>query len=126
MMDDVKWSDVIIRAIEENYDISRRSGRGISTLILVGENHPSKQTSTNSINSSNPLYSFKMVTGGIAKTLTWFIRLFQLFFAIILVGILSYMIHQYRDVGFNSPREIIVPEVFVRGNPFMKSHFPNS
>lgn len=67
-----------------------------------------------------------MVTGGIAKTLTWLIRLFQLFFAIILVGILSYMIDQYRDVGFNPPREIIVPEVFVRGNPFMKSRFPNS
>lgn len=55
-----------------------------------------------------------MVAGGIAKTLTWFIRLFQLFFAIILVGVLSYMIHQYRDVGVKSPREIIVPEVFVR------------
>lgn len=58
-----------------------------------------------------------MVAGGIAKTLTWFIRLFQLFFAIILVGILSYMIHQYRDVGVNPPREIVVPEVFVRVAP---------
>lgn len=55
-----------------------------------------------------------MVAGGIAKTLTWFIRLFQLFFAIILVGVLSYMIHQFRDVGVRSPREITVPEVFVR------------
>ncbi|KAL0635907.1 hypothetical protein Q9L58_005150 [Maublancomyces gigas] len=53
-----------------------------------------------------------MVAGGIAKTLTWFTRLFQLFFSIILVGILSYMIHQYKDVGVKSPRELVVPEVF--------------
>ncbi|RPA94293.1 hypothetical protein L873DRAFT_1830383 [Choiromyces venosus 120613-1] len=46
------------------------------------------------------------------KTLTWLIRLFQFFFAIILVGVLSYMIDQFRHYNYSAPREVIVPEVF--------------
>lgn len=47
------------------------------------------------------------------KTATWVIRLFQLWFAIILVGIISYMIGQYNHYGFSPPRQLVVPEVFV-------------
>ncbi|KAH0606677.1 uncharacterized protein H6S33_003511 [Morchella sextelata] len=64
------------------------------------------------------------MVAGIAKTITWLIRTLQFLFAIILVGIISYMIHEYRefrdfrqhlgvkDPGFKPPRELIVPEVF--------------
>jgi len=53
-----------------------------------------------------------MAVGGIAKVATWLTRLFQLFFAIILVGILSYMVHEFRHFHVKTPREVIVPEVF--------------
>ena len=52
-----------------------------------------------------------MVSVGLAKTATWAIRVLQLLFAIILMGICSYMIHQYRHNGFDVVREVIVPEV---------------
>ncbi|KAH8150786.1 uncharacterized protein LAJ45_04967 [Morchella importuna] len=64
------------------------------------------------------------MAAGIAKTITWLIRTLQFLFAIILVGIISYMIHEYREFrdfrhhlgiknpGFKPPRELIVPEVF--------------
>ncbi|KAG0126634.1 hypothetical protein HOY82DRAFT_580949 [Tuber indicum] len=51
------------------------------------------------------------MAGGM-KACTWIMRLFQLFFAIILVGVLSYMIHQFHRYGLHVPRELIVPEVF--------------
>lgn len=53
-----------------------------------------------------------MAAGGILKSATWLTRLFQLFFAIILVGILSYMIHEFRHFHAKTPREVIVPQVF--------------
>ena len=53
------------------------------------------------------------MAGGVAKVMTWLIRLFQLLFAIILVGVLSYMIDQFRHYNLSAPREVIVPEVFV-------------
>lgn len=53
-----------------------------------------------------------MVVKGLMETAVWLTRLFQLFFAIILTGILSYMIHEFHHFGFHSPREVIVPEVF--------------
>ncbi|PWW71880.1 hypothetical protein C7212DRAFT_337457 [Tuber magnatum] len=52
-----------------------------------------------------------MAAGGL-KTITWLIRLLQLFFAIILVGTISFMIDQFRHYGVSVPRELIVPEVF--------------
>jgi hypothetical protein len=48
---------------------------------------------------------------GFARVLTWITRILQFAFAVILVGICSYMIDQYRDGGFNSPREVVLPEV---------------
>ncbi|PUU83922.1 hypothetical protein B9Z19DRAFT_1071111 [Tuber borchii] len=55
-----------------------------------------------------------MVASGIARTVTWAIRFFQLLFAVILVGALSYMVDQFRDFGFGGvPREVVTPEVFV-------------
>jgi len=55
-----------------------------------------------------------MVASGIARTVTWAIRFFQLLFAVILVGVLSYMVDQFRDLGFGGvPREVITPEAFV-------------
>jgi hypothetical protein len=48
---------------------------------------------------------------GAAKISTWVIRLLQFFFAVILVGICSYMIDQYRDGHFHVVREVILPEV---------------
>ncbi|KAF8254135.1 hypothetical protein K440DRAFT_515957, partial [Wilcoxina mikolae CBS 423.85] len=45
------------------------------------------------------------------KTATWLTRLFQWFFAVILMGICSYMIHQYREGHFRVLPEVIVPEV---------------
>lgn len=54
-----------------------------------------------------------MVAGGVARVTTWVIRFFQLLFAIILVGALSYMVDQFRDFGFGGvPREVVTPEVF--------------
>jgi len=54
-----------------------------------------------------------MVARGIAGTVTWGIRFFQLLFAVILVGALSYMVDQFRDFGFGGvPREVVTPEVF--------------
>jgi len=54
-----------------------------------------------------------MVASGIARTVTWGIRFFQLLFAVILVGALSYMVDQFRDFGFGGvPREVVTPEVF--------------
>jgi len=52
------------------------------------------------------------IVTGIEKTITWVIRIFQLLFAVILVGTLSYMIHQYKEIHAHKPRELIVPEVF--------------
>ncbi|KAL7270171.1 hypothetical protein RUND412_007130 [Rhizina undulata] len=46
------------------------------------------------------------------KIATWVVRLFQLFFAIILMGVLSYMVHEFHKFGFHAPREVVVPEVF--------------
>jgi len=57
------------------------------------------------------------MAGGLAKTMTWLIRLFQLFFAVILVGVLSYMINQFRHYNMSAPREVVVPEVFVCPSP---------
>jgi len=51
------------------------------------------------------------MVSGLAKTATWLTRLLQWFFAVILMGICSYMIHQYRDGHFVVLREVIVPEV---------------
>ncbi|KAG0635848.1 hypothetical protein HOY80DRAFT_413566 [Tuber brumale] len=51
------------------------------------------------------------MAGGV-KACTWIMRLFQLFFAIILVGIISYMINQFHRYRLHVPRELIVPEVF--------------
>jgi len=47
-----------------------------------------------------------------AKTITWIIRLFQFLFAVILTGILSYMIHVLHKYHAHQPREVIEPEVF--------------
>jgi len=55
-----------------------------------------------------------MAARGIARTATWLLRLLQLFFSIILMGIVSYMIHQYRKYGGGDdsvPDELIVSEV---------------
>jgi len=52
-----------------------------------------------------------MAVSGIAKTLTWLTRLLQWFFAVILMGVCSYMIHQYRDGNFHVLKEVILPEV---------------
>jgi hypothetical protein len=52
-----------------------------------------------------------MVARGIAKTVTWLTRLLQFLFAIILMGIASYMIHKFRDAHWNVPDEVILPEV---------------
>jgi hypothetical protein len=54
-----------------------------------------------------------MVAGGLMKTAIWVIRVFQLIFAIILVGTLSYMIDQFRDYNTLVPKEVIIPEVVV-------------
>ena len=65
-------------------------------------------------NSSTKAHFVKMVASGIARTVTWGIRFFQLLFAVILVGALSYMVDQFRDFGFGGvPREVVTPEVFV-------------
>ncbi|TGZ77653.1 hypothetical protein EX30DRAFT_374443 [Ascodesmis nigricans] len=55
-----------------------------------------------------------MASRALARTATWLIRLLQLFFSIILMGIVSYMIHQYREYGGGDdsvPDELIVSEV---------------
>jgi len=44
-----------------------------------------------------------------AKIATWAIRVLQFFFAIILIGITSYMVDQYRDGGFRVLREVSLP-----------------
>ncbi|RPB02553.1 hypothetical protein L873DRAFT_1633487, partial [Choiromyces venosus 120613-1] len=49
----------------------------------------------------------------LARLTTWVIRFFQLLFAVILVGVLSYMVDQFRDFGFGGvPREVVTPEIF--------------
>ncbi|CUS15328.1 unnamed protein product [Tuber aestivum] len=54
-----------------------------------------------------------MVANGAVRVTTCGIRFFQLLFAIILVGALSYMVDQFRDFGFGGvPREVVTPEVF--------------
>lgn len=61
-----------------------------------------------------------MASRALARTATWLIRLLQLFFSIILMGIVSYMIHQYREYGGGDdsvPDELIVSEVAVRLSP---------
>ncbi|KAA8910260.1 hypothetical protein FN846DRAFT_553876 [Sphaerosporella brunnea] len=47
---------------------------------------------------------------GAARVATWVVRILQFIFAVILVGICSYMIHQYREGGFKVPNEVILPE----------------
>ncbi|KAF8540698.1 hypothetical protein BDD12DRAFT_563618 [Trichophaea hybrida] len=49
--------------------------------------------------------------GALEKTATWLTRLFQWLFAVILMGICSYMIHQFRDGHLRVLPEVIVPEV---------------
>lgn len=65
------------------------------------------------------------MAAGLAKTATWLIRLLQLFFSLILVGIVSYMIHEFREVHFKVPNLLILPEVAVRSpvphRPFWSS-----
>lgn len=60
-----------------------------------------------------------MAARGLARTATWLLRLLQLFFCIILMGIVSYMIHQFRKYGDDDsvPDELIVSEVAVRPPP---------
>lgn len=53
-----------------------------------------------------------MALAGLAKTATWGLRLFQFLFAIILMGILSFMVHEFREFHSKVPREVTVPEVF--------------
>ncbi|KAI5859046.1 hypothetical protein BZA05DRAFT_414783 [Tricharina praecox] len=49
------------------------------------------------------------MVSGAAKIATWIIRLLQFFFAVILMGITSYMVDQYRDGGFRVLREVSLP-----------------
>lgn len=51
---------------------------------------------------------------GLAKLVIWMMRPLQLIFALVLIGILSYMIQQFRVFHYNPVAEIVVPEVFVR------------
>jgi len=44
-----------------------------------------------------------------AKIATWALRILQFFFAIILMGITSYMADQYRDGGFRVVHEVSLP-----------------
>lgn len=44
-----------------------------------------------------------------AKIATWAIRVLQFFFAIILIGVTSYMVDQYRDGGFSVLHEVSLP-----------------
>lgn len=44
-----------------------------------------------------------------AKIATWALRILQFFFAIILMGITSYMVDQYRDGGFRVLPEVSLP-----------------
>src|SRR4051812_36398569 len=46
---------------------------------------------------------------GAARIATWLIRLLQLFFAIILMGITAWMVDQYRDGHYKVLREVILP-----------------
>jgi len=48
---------------------------------------------------------------GIAKILTWLIRLIQLLLAIILMGVTAYMVHQFREHHFKVLSEVVVPLV---------------
>jgi len=48
---------------------------------------------------------------GIAKILTWLIRLFQLLLAVILVGVTGYMVHEFRDHHVKVEREVVLPLV---------------
>lgn len=56
-----------------------------------------------------------MTFTGIPKVAVWGIRFFQLAFAIILLGVLSYIIDEFREFrqSREPPREVIIPEVFV-------------
>lgn len=49
------------------------------------------------------------MAGTAAKIATWAIRVLQFFFAIILIGITSYMVDQHRDSGLGVPREVSLP-----------------
>ncbi|PWW74521.1 hypothetical protein C7212DRAFT_327006, partial [Tuber magnatum] len=54
-----------------------------------------------------------MAADGAVRVTICGIRFFQLLFAVILVGVLSYMVDQFRDFGFGGvPREVVTPEVF--------------
>lgn len=46
------------------------------------------------------------------KASIWAIRFFQWAFAVVLLGVTSYLIHQFRDFGMHGPRETVVPLIF--------------
>jgi len=46
------------------------------------------------------------------KAAIWAIRFLQLAFAIVILGVASYLIHQFRSFGAHGPRETVVPLIF--------------
>ncbi|CCX10584.1 hypothetical protein FPQ18DRAFT_313280 [Pyronema domesticum] len=48
----------------------------------------------------------------LAKTATWFLRMFQNIFALILIGTCGYMLHEFAKFGFRPPQEVVVPMLF--------------
>jgi hypothetical protein len=48
------------------------------------------------------------------KCTTWILRLFQNIFALILIGVCGYMLHQFNQFHFRNPQEVVVPMLFVR------------
>ena len=49
------------------------------------------------------------VSTALSKTATWAIRLIQLFFAIILMGVTAYMVHEFREYSWSVPHEVSLP-----------------
>lgn len=48
----------------------------------------------------------------IIKITTWILRLFQNVFALILIGVCGYMLHQFNQFHFLNPQEVVVPMLF--------------
>ncbi|KAF8421852.1 hypothetical protein EV426DRAFT_575572 [Tirmania nivea] len=48
----------------------------------------------------------------LAKTTIWILRFFQWSFAVIIMAVTAYFIHQFRSFSFHSPRETVVPLIF--------------
>ena len=52
------------------------------------------------------------MVASLAKTSIWILRFFQWSFAVIIMAIAAYFIHQFRGFGSYGPRETVVPLIF--------------